>query len=251
MVRGIDKFKEYFGEFNEQYVFIGGAACDIILGKKAVDFRATKDLDIVLLVEAVDERFMSTFIEFIKIGGYSHIHKGTGEEQFYRFEKPEDKNFPYMIELFSKKPDYIKTLETNLAPIHISDDAISLSAILLNDEYYALLKEGAIVVDAVTVLNLEYIILFKIKAWLDLKQRKVNGEAIDSKNIRKHKNDIFRLALNIEQDTFVHVSAEIKNDVQEFVNEIIKEPETLKNIGATSVTIKDVVDIIVKCYGMV
>lgn len=29
MVKGLDKFKVYFANFSEQYVLIGGAACDI------------------------------------------------------------------------------------------------------------------------------------------------------------------------------------------------------------------------------
>ncbi len=31
------------------------------------------------------------------------------------------------------------------------------------------------------------------KAWLDLLHRKSEGEQINSRNIRKHKNDVFRL----------------------------------------------------------
>ncbi len=41
MVRGVDIFKKYFDGYTEQYVFIGGTACDIILGKRGIDFRAT------------------------------------------------------------------------------------------------------------------------------------------------------------------------------------------------------------------
>ena len=41
------------------------------------------------------------------------------------------------------------------------------------------------------------LIPFKAKAWLDLKERKLNGDQVDSKNIKKHKNDVFRLALLI------------------------------------------------------
>ena len=33
MVKGLDKFREYFADFSEQYVLIGGAACDIFLMK--------------------------------------------------------------------------------------------------------------------------------------------------------------------------------------------------------------------------
>ena len=41
MVRGVEKFKEYFRDYTGQYTFIGGAACDIILGDLGEDFRAT------------------------------------------------------------------------------------------------------------------------------------------------------------------------------------------------------------------
>ena len=118
---------------------------------------------------------------------YEHIDKGTGENQFFRFTKPQDKAFPYMIELFSKRPDYMSTLMTRLGPLHISDDVVSLSAILLDDEYYELLKSGIVEVGEVSVLDLVHIILFKVKAWLDLSERKEKGEHIDSKNIKKHK----------------------------------------------------------------
>lgn len=123
---------------------IRGTACDLMLEREDVPFRQTKDLDIVLIIEALDESFVQQFTEFILVAGYEHINKGTGENQFYRFEKPRDGRFPYMIELFSRNPGYLKTLDTRLTPIHVSDEVISLSAILLNDEYYSLLKEGAV-----------------------------------------------------------------------------------------------------------
>lgn len=59
-----------------------------------------------------------------------------------------------MIELFSKKPDYLNALETKLGPIHISNDVMSLSAILLDDEYYDIMKSGITLVDDVSVLDL-------------------------------------------------------------------------------------------------
>lgn len=56
-------------------------------------------------------------------------------------------------------------------------------------------------VDEVPVLNITCLIPFKAKAYLDLKDRKLNGEHVDSKDIRKHKNDVFRLAQLITLDT--------------------------------------------------
>lgn len=51
MVYGLEKFKEYFEGFTDQYVFIGGTACDILMKEMGTPFRATKDLDIVLIIE--------------------------------------------------------------------------------------------------------------------------------------------------------------------------------------------------------
>ena len=50
---------------------------------------------------------------------------------------------------------------------------MSLTAILLDEEYYEFLKTGVKVIDDVSVLDLTHIILFKMKAWLDLSERKM------------------------------------------------------------------------------
>lgn len=42
MVTGIDSFKEWFKGFEEQYVIIGGTACDILMTEEGMDFRAKK-----------------------------------------------------------------------------------------------------------------------------------------------------------------------------------------------------------------
>uniref|UniRef100_UPI0027DBBA8D hypothetical protein n=1 Tax=uncultured Parolsenella sp. TaxID=2083008 RepID=UPI0027DBBA8D len=47
-MRGIDKFKERFAGHDGEYVLIGGGACDLLFGEAGQDFRATKDLDLVV-----------------------------------------------------------------------------------------------------------------------------------------------------------------------------------------------------------
>lgn len=248
MVRGIDIFKKYFEGYTGQYVFIGGTACDIILGKQGIDFRATKDFDIVLLIEALDEKFVQTFMNFIEVGGYEHIKKGTLKNQFYRFEKPQDRSFPYMIEIFSRKPDFLMQIDTRLAPIHVSDDTVSLSAILLDDEYYDLLKKGTIEIDGISVLRLEYLILFKIKAWIDLATRKNAGEKIDAKNIKKHRNDIFRLAVNIDSDVHISISENVDKTIKFFIEDVRQNSIDLKNMGIKNTSAEDILQVIEKCY---
>ena len=45
-----------------------------------------------------------------------------------------------------------------------------------NEAYYELLKTGQMMVDGIPVLSPTCLIPFKAKAWLDLKERKLNGE---------------------------------------------------------------------------
>lgn len=248
MVQGIEKFKEYFKGYTGQYVFIGGTACDIILEREGIPFRKTKDLDIVLIMEMLNDEFVNTFVEFVLAAGYTHIKKGSGENQFYRFEKPQDKNFPYMIELFSRKPDYLKTLDTRLAPIHVSDDVISLSAILLNEEYYSLIAQGALEIGGVSVLKLESLVLFKMKAWLDLTERKQIGEQIDSYSIKKHKNDVIRLVMNMHPEVKLKTTGKVKEDVTRFIRNTRGEHIDLKSLGIKEYTYDQILTKLENCY---
>ena len=68
MVKGLDLFREHFGEFADRYVLIGGAACDLIMSNAGLPFRVTKDLDIVLCVETLDVAFAEAFWAFVAAG---------------------------------------------------------------------------------------------------------------------------------------------------------------------------------------
>ena len=77
MIKGLDTFREYFRDFQNQYVLIGGAACDIVFSEADLPFRATKDLDIVLIVEALTPEFGRRFWDFIREGGYENRGKSV------------------------------------------------------------------------------------------------------------------------------------------------------------------------------
>ena len=47
MIRGIENFREWFRGYEDQYVIIGGTACDLLMTEEGLDFRATKDIDFV------------------------------------------------------------------------------------------------------------------------------------------------------------------------------------------------------------
>ncbi|MBS5111589.1 MAG: hypothetical protein KHZ15_02750 [Coprobacillus cateniformis] len=55
------KFKEYFSGYENQYVIIGGTACELIMVNEELDFRGTKDLDIVIIIESLTKEFGEVF----------------------------------------------------------------------------------------------------------------------------------------------------------------------------------------------
>ena len=54
---GLDKFREAFAHYSENYVIIGGTACDIAMTGTAVRARATHDIDMIVVVENMSAAF--------------------------------------------------------------------------------------------------------------------------------------------------------------------------------------------------
>lgn len=162
-INGLNKFREFFEEYDNNYVLIGGTACAIVFDEIGEPFRATKDLDIVLIVENINDEFGRKLWDFIKNAGYD-VEFGREKKCFYRFKNPKNNDFPKMIELFSRNQNVSLPKDVHLIPIHVSDEISSLSAILLNEEYYQLMIKGKRVVDGLSVLDEKYLIPFKAKA---------------------------------------------------------------------------------------
>ena len=248
MVNGIEKFKESFKNFKGQYALIGGVACGLLMDEYGLDFRATQDFDIVLIIEAMSENFGKAIWDFIKNGGYKIRQKSNGEPEFYRFKEPTDSSYPKEIELFSRKSNVLSyDANDRLTPIHISDEISSLSAILLNDEYYSFLRNGLVEIGGIQTLNYTHIIPFKAKAWLDLKQRRENGEKVDSKNVTKHKNDVFRLSQLISKDDMIEINEQVQNDMKLFIDKMKDEPIVLKDIGVRGKK-EEILELLEKIY---
>lgn len=231
MVTGLDKYKEFFKDYSDNYLLIGGAACERQMENAGLDFRATKDLDIVLIVEAYSADFVKKFWEFIKEGDYEIQEKSSGEKIYYRFKKPADESFPWQVELFSRKPEIKLDNDARLTPIPLEEDVSSLSAILLNDDYYNFTMSNAETIDDLSVATTPALICLKASAYLDLKKRKENGEKVDNKNIKKHRNDIIRLAAILADEVIKDLPGTIKNDLEEVLEEFKNEPPDIKGIS--------------------
>ncbi|MDR3313880.1 MAG: hypothetical protein LBS96_05415 [Oscillospiraceae bacterium] len=248
MVVGYENFKHWFAGYEDQFVIIGGTACDILMSEDDRTFRATKDIDIVLLIETLTADFGKRFWDYVQEGAFQHRNKSNGAPQFYRFTNPGKPGFPLMIELFSRRTDVIALpADAVLTPLPLDDEISSLSAILMDDVYYQFLLAGRIVIDGTPILDAEHLIPFKARAWLDLSARKAIGESVDSKNIRKHKNDIFRL-LTVTQSKVLTLPESMKQDLDHFIAAMREERPSLRDIGIAHVTLDDMLENLATMY---
>lgn len=236
MVKGIDTFRTFFEGDEDKYVLIGGAACDICFAADSSSFRATKDLDIVLIVEALTPEFGRKLWAFIDEGDYDNRATASGKPQFFRFTEPQNPEFPFMIELFART-DFEPPAGSVLTPVHVDDEVSSLSAILLNEDYYRILLEGKQVINSLSVLRPEYLILFKAKAFLDLKAKRDSGEEIHSSEYKKHKKDILRIIVELTVERSAALPPTVQQDIQTFIDSLNSDPfdvNTLINYGVTT-----------------
>lgn len=222
MVRGLDVFREHFAGQANQFVLIGGTAATLALQEAGLEFRATKDLDIVLHIEALSPAFGEVFWSFIEAGGYEiRQASNTAKPVFYRFQKPTDERFPFMLELFSRAPEGIKLAEgSHLTPIPVDEAVASLSAILLDDAYYEFILAGRKEVGGLPWVGEDRLIPLKASAWLDLSERQAKGEQVDTRNIRKHAYDVLRLSQLLAPDDRIPVTAKIAQDLRRFLDRI-------------------------------
>ena len=233
-------------------MLIGGTACSIAMDEVAIEFRLTKDLDIVLCIEALDGDFAKVFWDFIRDGNYKHQQKSTGRTLFYRFDDPKDETFPFMLELFSRVPDALHLKDdSHLTPITVGDEVLSLSAILLDDDYYFFIQAGKQEIDGLPIVIPVYLIPLKARAWLDLTGRREAGEAVDAKDIRKHRNDVFRLYQAIPLNARIATPDSIKDDLVQFLTLVKGDASlSLKDLGLRSTTLTEVAENLVAIYGL-
>lgn len=253
MVKGLDLFRAWFAQYTDQYILIGGTAATLAMEEAGLPFRGTKDLDVVLHVEAMSPEFGRTFWDFIETGGYEIRQSSeTGRPAFYRFQKPADDEFPAMIELFARAPDSLRPIgDSKLTPIPFDEAVSSLSAILLDDDYYAFIMAGRRELHGLTWIGEDRLIPLKAIAWLELNARRDQGEHVDAKNVRKHVNDILRLAQLLAPATRIVVAEKIASDMKRFLDAASADSSLdPKALGLGNTTVVDILGRILQAYGL-
>ena len=253
MVTGLDRWREYFGEYKDKYVLIGGAACNLLEEELDMNPRATKDLDLILVVEALTPDFGTRLWDFIKHANYTNKNKGENEHkhEYYRFTNPQDKTYPKQIELFARNTGILNLPEdAHLEPISLGENLSSLSAILMDNDYYSFTIEHSRNIEDIHIANPEALICLKAKAYIEMLERNEKGEQVDNRDIEKHKKDIFRLVAMLPQDSHFNLPEKLRNDMNIFVQRIGDLPNSdfFKSAGLKGMNATILFDLLQKAF---
>ena len=115
-------------------------------------------------------------------------------------------------------------------------------------DYYNLLIDGRTFINDLSVLKPEYLILFKMKAYLDLKTRYDRGEHVDNHTIKKHKNDVLRILSELILNKVDELPIGVKNDVQSYIASLALEPYNNQILQTYGLNQDDIVDALKKLY---
>ena len=184
----------------------------------------------ILILENRYQEFGKTLWAYIREGRYTAYQKQDGGVRFYRFDTKMP-GYPMRIELFSRNADFQLEEDQHIIPYPLDEDTSSLSAILLDDDYYAFMMQGRKNIDGLPVLSAEYLIPFKMYAWLNLRSEKLASRHVNERDFKKHKNDVFRLSLLLTPTSKLAVPQSVFEDFQQFLAAMETESIDLKQLG--------------------
>ncbi len=225
MVKGLEIFRTAMMPYKDNFVIIGGTACDLQLRGTTMMPRATEDIDIIVVVEHLTREFVGAFWRFIREGNYrveKRINQaGASVYALYRFTlKDENLAYPQKIELLSRHSDLLgEPSGFHIEPIPTDELHLSLSAIIMDDNIYNFTVRQAEEIDGLLVANDLALIVLKMNAYLNLRKEREDGRSVNSKDIKKHRSDVLKLVAAGIYPEPVEIEQKLFGAIQEFATE--------------------------------
>jgi len=223
MVGGLDKFREAFADFTDNFVIIGGTACDEVLSGTIMRPRPTLDIDIIVIVENMTVEFANAFWKFITDGGYRPgVRKDdddTPKYVLYSFDNGAV-GYPAKIELLSRHND-VFTNAVHTEPLPIDGEVSSLSAIILDEPYYNMTVRNSFISNGLRYAAPMALAALKARAYLNLLAERDAGHHVNRKDILKHRNDVLKLTATMAPGETTEVGQEVIDTINEFANSLL------------------------------
>ncbi|EJL6421464.1 MULTISPECIES: hypothetical protein [Gammaproteobacteria] len=242
---------EYMQQYADDYILIGGNACVLNFENIGANFRATVDLDIVLITESTNDQFYGHLWDYILEHGYEgKVYRGSNVGgSAYRFIQPEDNrvpNVPAQIELFSRKPDYFDAAlakRPHITPIKTGQGISNFSAILLDNDVYEFIRASRVPLKGISTVNLECIFGLKSVAWHSnqalFEEKKIN----DKNTVLKHPQDMISIANVIEDPKITYFPVQIFESLQHSKERLLSQ-DIRAELQATANSIDITIDYI-------
>ncbi len=105
MIDRIKTFCAFFSDYQDCYTLLGEAACTIWYMNHQPMFRPTMDVDVVLILEALNPSFMERFHEYMERYNYRGEAVGADESQHPRMFRLQTNHpaVPIQIEILSRQ----------------------------------------------------------------------------------------------------------------------------------------------------
>ncbi len=138
-------------------------------------------------------------------------------------------DYPFKLELSSRRPDFLsEETQQRIAPFPFDDQTSSLSAFIMDEDYYNFLNENRVLIETLPYASVDCLMVLKAKAWLSLSAKKKEVH-VDQEKVNKHKNDFFRLYL-YHSPGLLELSNVIQADMAEFLQRMEGENVDLKSL---------------------
>lgn len=231
---GLGHFQDYFDDLREHYVVIGGFATVMLLDRYLDGHgKATTDIDLVL-ISTNNTQMSQRLKQYIKDGGYT-IQRGTlGQYSYFRFKEPKAERFARELEIFASNENNIELDDDQrIIPIDPEDGLYSLSAIMLDSEYFEMIKNNIQKGLRAPCTNTQATMMLKMSAFRDLKAR-------GDDKYKKHRRDILKLVQTLTGEEKIVLVGRMIEDFDSFVAHLTQEVDDkmLKDITQSRISNK-------------
>lgn len=235
MVKGLETFRKAMTPYKKHFVIIGGTACDIRLTGTTMTPRATDDIDIIVVIDRLTDDFVHAIWQFVKDGNYKagkRVNKqGVNVYALYRFTLQDDSlDYPQKIEILSRHSEFLgEPSGFHIEPIPTDEDRHSLSAIIMDDDYYEFTIHQAEEKDGLMIANNYALIVLKMHAYLNLLAERAAGKKVNTDDIKKHRSDVLKLVAAGIYTEPLKVNAKFLSVLESFTSEVQQHKQSLKD----------------------
>ena len=200
-----------------------------------------------MIISYPSKEFTTLLKGYVKEGEYQDKQGTKDKKTFYRFKDPKNTAFPVQIEIFARNEEGLDLFEDqHIIPIKHDDETGYLSAILLEDEYFYLIRDNKTTLGGNPICTELAVMALKARAFNEMTKRKD-----DPKHIKKHRNDILKLVSRLSPNARCTLSGLPAKHMEDFLEELSKaNQDDITNVlkGFTITDIKKLKQILQDCF---